>query len=365
MRVNYVDLPAQWEEDRDELLPIIDQIMATGQYVLGDVVHELEQALANLCQVDHCVTVNSGTDALILGLSALGIGPGDEVITPPNSFVASTAAIAHLGATPVFVDVLSDQTIDPEQVRQAVTSKTKAIMPVHLTGRLCRMDELDAIAQEYEVPVIEDAAQSIGSKYLGGPSGSWGSVGCFSGHPLKNLAAIGDAGFLTTKDSAIAEYARRMRNHGLVDRNIVTSFGMVSRLDTIQAAVLRFRLSKLPSIIGRRRQNASIYFQELADTPLQLPEEQEPEFNSYHTFVVQVENRDSLKEYLASRGIGTAIHYPIPIHLQPAAKRYGYRTGSFPVAERQASQILSLPIHQNLDPNEVSYVASCIRSFFD
>ena len=364
MKVDYVDLPAQWNEDRAELLPIIDQVMAEGQYILGDVVGELEQDLANFCEVDHCVAVNSGTDALILGLSALGIGPGDEVITPPNSFVASTAVIAHLGAIPVFVDVLSDQTLDPKQVRQAVTSKTKAIMPVHLTGHLCRMDELDAIAQEYEVPIIEDAAQSIGSKYMARPSGSWGAVACFSAHPLKNLAAVGDSGFLITKDSAIAEYARRMRNHGLIDRNTVPSFGMVSRMDTIQAAVLKYRLGKLPSIIERRRRNAAMYFRELAGTPLQLPKEQETEFNTYHTFVVQVENRDVLKQYLATKEIGTAIHYPIPIHLQPAAKRYGHRTGSFPETERQASRILSLPIHQNLGQEEVSYVASCIREFF-
>lgn len=363
MKVGYVDLPSQWAEDRDELLPIIDQVLSTGQYILGDLVDDLEQALADACEVDHCIAVNSGTDALVLGLSALGIGPGDEVITPPNSFVASTSAIAHLGATPVFVDVLSDQNLDPEQVRRAVSPRTKAIMPVHLTGRLCRMDELGAIAKECEVAIVEDAAQAFGSKYLGRPSGSWGTVACFSGHPLKNLAAAGDAGFLVTKDPAIAESARRVRNHGLMDRNTVASFGMVSRMDTLQAAILIYRLGKVPSIIERRRRNAAIYFRELADTPLQLPEEREPEFNTYHTFVVQVDNRDSLQKYLATKEIGTAIHYPIPIHLQPAAKRYGYKPGSFPQTERQASRILSLPIHQNLGQEEVSYVASCVRRF--
>ena len=365
MKVDYVDLPAQWEEDRNELLPIIDQVMAEGHFTLGDAVTELEQALANVCEVDHCVAVNSGTDALVLGLRALGIGPGDEVITPPNSFVASTAAIAHLGATPVFVDVLGDQSIDPKQVRQAMSPKTKAIMPVHLTGRLCRMEELEAIAHDYEVPIIEDAAQAMGSKYLDRPSGSWGAVACFSAHPLKNLAATGDAGFLTTKDPAIAEYARRMRNHGLVDRNTVSAFGMVSRMDTVQAAILKYRLGKLPSIIERRRRNAATYFLELAGSPLQLPEERAMEYNTYHTFVVQVENRDDLKHFLATREIGTAIHYPIPIHQQPAAKSYGHRTGSFPETERQALRILSLPIHQNLGQEEVSYVASCVREFFD
>ena len=364
MRINYVDLAAQWNEDQDDLLPVIVEALAAGQHILGAVVVVLERALARLCEVDHCVTVNSGTDALILGLSALGIGPGDEVITPPNSFVASTAAIAHLGATPVFVDVLDDQTIDPGQVRRAVSPKTKAIMPVHLTGRLCRMDELELIADEYGLFIIEDAAQSIGSKYLGRPSGSWGTVAAFSGHPLKNLAAVGDAGFLVTKDGRVAEYARRIRNHGLLDRNVVSSFGIVSRMDTLQAAVLNFRLGKLPSIIERRRWNAASYFQGLADAPLQLPVEGEKEFNTYHTFVVQLEERDSLKSHLAAKGIGTAIHYPIPIHLQPAAKRYGHGPGSFPETERQASRILSLPIHQNLKHEELAYIVSCIRDFF-
>lgn len=352
-------------EDRDELLPIIDRVLAAGQYVLGDLVGELESALANFCNVKYCVAVNSGTDALLMGLSALGVGVGDEVITPPNSFIASTAAIAHLGATPVFVDVLDDQSIDPEKVRQAVSRRTKAIMPVHLTGRLCRMDELETISQEYEVPIVEDGAQSFGSKFLGKLSGSWGAVGCFSGHPLKNLAAMGDAGFITTSDSAIAEHASRMRNHGLVDRDTVPKFGLVSRMDTVQASVLLYRLGKLSSIIDRRRGNAAFYLRELADTPLQLPTEQECEFNTYHTFVVQVDNRDRVKRYLQSRDIETAIHYPVPIHLQETARRYGYGPGSFPGVERQASRILSLPIHQNLKQEELSYIVSCIRDFFD
>jgi dTDP-4-amino-4,6-dideoxygalactose transaminase len=363
MKVDYVNLPAQWEEDRHELLPIIDEVLSGGQYVLGDLVSELELALAKLCEVDHCVALNSGTDALFLGLSALGVKPGDEVITPPNSFVASTAAIVHLGAIPVFVDVLNDQTIDPEQVRRAVSPKTKAIMPVHLTGRLCRMNRLEEISQEYGIPIIEDAAQSVGSKYLGRSSGSWGAVAGFSGHPLKNLAAAGDAGFLTTSDSAIAESARRMRNHGLIDRNTVVAFGAVSRLDTIQAAVLKYRLGKLASIVERRRRNAAIYLRELKDCSVELPEEQESQYNTYHTFVIQIERRDQLRRFLTAKGIGTAIHYPVPIHLQPAAAKFGYGEGSFPKAELQANRILSLPIHQGLKPEEVSYVAQCIKEF--
>jgi dTDP-4-amino-4,6-dideoxygalactose transaminase len=364
MEVGYVDLPAQWMEDRDGLLPIIEEVLASGQYILGEAVENFEHAMADFCGVEHCVAVNSGTDALVLALSALRVGVGDEVITPPNSFISSTAAVSHLGATPVFVDVLGDQSINPDAVRAAITPKTKAIMPVHLTGRLCRMDELEAISEESGVPIVEDSAQSIGSRYMGRSSGSWGIAGCFSGHPLKNLAAIGDAGFLVTSSSTIAESARVLRNHGLADRSTVEVFGVVSRLDTLKAAVLQYRLERLESVILRRRSNAALYFEALAGSDVVLPLERDPEYNTYHTFVIQVDDRDGLKEYLQNHGVGTAIHYPIPIHLQPAAHRYQHGPGSFPVCEEQAKRILSLPIHQHLRPEAVEYVATCIRNYY-
>ncbi|MCG3770117.1 MAG: dTDP-3-amino-3,4,6-trideoxy-alpha-D-glucose transaminase [Nitrosomonadaceae bacterium] len=364
LQVPYVDIPAQWVEDRDRLLPVIERVLGSGNYILGDAVEQFESAVARFCEVQHCVAVNSGTDALMLALSALGIGRGDEVITPPNSFISSTAAVAHLGATPVFVDVMGDQSINPEAVRKAITPKTKAIMPVHLTGRLCRMDELETLSEESGVPIVEDSAQSIGSRFLGRPSGSWGVAGCFSGHPLKNLAAIGDAGFLVTSSPTVAEHARRLRNHGLVDRNIVQSFGVVSRLDSLKAAILLYRLERLDSVISRRRFNAAHYFAVLTGSDVALPFEREPEYNTYHTFVIQVDERDRLKNYLESHGVGTTIHYPVPIHLQPAARRYHYERGSFPVCEEQANRILSLPIHQHLRPEEIEYVASCIRNFY-
>lgn len=364
MKVPYVDLASQWLEDREELLPVIEGALASGQYILGREVERLEQSLAELCGVQYCVTLNSGTDALVIALHALGVGPGDEVITPPNSFIASTAAIAHVGAVPVFTDVLEDQNIDPDQVRRAISPRTKAVMPVHLTGRLCRMDHLSGIAQEFGLPIIEDAAQAIASRFLNRASGSWGEVACFSCHPLKNLAAAGDAGFLVTSNSALAEKARRFRNHGLADRNIASSFGVVSRMDGIQAAILHYRLGKLESIVERRRRNADQYFAELSGTPVLMPLEKSGEFNTYHTFVIQTPDRDRLRDYLTRNGVGTAIHYPIPLHLQPAVAKYGYTQGSFPVAERQADHILSLPIHQNLNREEISYVSTRIREFF-
>ena len=238
--IPYINLVAQWQDEKDDLLPIIESVMSSGQFVGGEAVECFEQKAAELCGTKYCVALNSGTDALVLGLLSLGVCAGDEVITPPNSFIASTAAIVNLKAKPVFVDVLSDQNIDPDQIVKVITEKTKAIMPVHLTGRIARMTAIMEIANKYQIPVIEDAAQAIGSKYSGQPSGSLGKIGCFSTHPLKNLNACGDGGFLTTDDKDIAKQVRLSRNHGLVGRNKIEQFGCVSRMDTLQAAILNF-----------------------------------------------------------------------------------------------------------------------------
>ncbi|MEO0534996.1 MAG: DegT/DnrJ/EryC1/StrS family aminotransferase [Cyanobacteria bacterium P01_A01_bin.123] len=362
--VPYVNLAAQWQAERDDLLPIVEAVLASGQYVGGSIIEEFENQAATLCQTKHCVALNSGTDALVCGLLALGVKPGDEVITPPNSFIASTAAIVHLRAKPVFADVLLDQNIDPEKIEQAITSRTKAIMPVHLTGRMARMDQIMEIANRYGIPVIEDAAQSIGSKYQGIPSGRWGKVGCFSAHPLKNLNACGDAGFLVTDDDAIASQIRSMRNHGMVDRNTVERFGYVSRMDTLQAAILRYRLTELEGVIEKRRRNASLYRQTIDQTHAFIPEDQPEEFNTYHTFVIQTDQREGLKAYLSDHGIETAIHYPVPIHLQPASKDLNYGSGSFPSTEHQAAKILTLPIHQYLQAQDVIDIANQLNRFF-
>jgi dTDP-4-amino-4,6-dideoxygalactose transaminase len=364
-KVPYVNIGAQYAEERDELLPIIDQVLREGQYVAGEEIERLEAELAAFVGVKHVVALNSGTDALQLALAALGVGPGDEVITPPNSFVASTAVIANLRARPVFVDVLPDQNIDPRQIEAAITPRTKAIMPVHLTGRMARMDEIMAIAVRHKVAVIEDAAQAIGSKYRGRASGSYGDTGCFSTHPLKNFNACGDGGFVATNDEGLATAVRAARNHGLVDRNTVARFAGVSRMDTLQAAILRYRLRRLPQIAERRRRNATLYASLLDPKTVFWPPEAPGEFNTYHTFVIQVDRRDELQRFLSERGIGSAIHYPVPIHLQPAARALGYRQGQFPVAERQAGRILTLPVNQSLAEDDVRYVASCVNLFFD
>jgi dTDP-4-amino-4,6-dideoxygalactose transaminase len=363
MRIPYVDLAAQYAEEREELLGIIDRSLATGRYVDVGAAAKLEAQLARLCGVKHAVTLNSGTDALILAMKALGIGPGDELITPPNSFVASTAAIVHVGARPVFADVKPDQNIDPERIAEAVTARTKAVMPVHLTGRICDMSPILEIARRHGLRVIEDAAQAIGSSYDGRPAGSFGDVGCFSTHPLKNLNACGDGGFITTNDDQIAAAVRSLSNHGLINRNTVEQFGFVSRMDVLQAVILGYRLGKLDDIIRRRRENAARYRSLLAPNIIWVPPDRQIEFNTYHTFVVQVDRRDELQRDLGANGIGTAIHYPVPIHLQPAAAALGCKSGDFPVTESQAKRVLSLPIHQHLQLTDIEDVASRINMF--
>ncbi len=361
-KIPYVNLSAQWEDEKKDLLPIIESVLKSGEYILGDEVEKFELLAAKYFGVKHCVGLNSGTDALLLGLSAMGIKSGDEVITIPNSFIASTAAIVHLGAVPVFVDVKQDQNIDPDKVKNAITAKTKAIMPVHLTGRMSEMDKIKTIAKDYNLKVIEDAAQSAGSKYQNICSGAWGDVGCFSAHPLKNLNACGDAGFITTNDSDISQTIKLMANHGLKDRDTVDNFGLVSRMDALQAAILNYRIKLLPTIVQKRRENAKIYQDLLDREPVFFPNDSEVEFNTFHTFVIQVDQRDSLKEYLMTQGIETAIHYPVPIHHQPASRDYNF--GNYPKAEEQARRILTLPIHQYLDEEQLTRIATEINYFY-
>ena len=363
LTIPYVNISAQYEDEGAELREIFDRVMKRGQMVGGEEVEALEHELAALHRVKHVITLNSGTDALKLGLIALGIGPGDEVITPPNSFVASTATIVDVGARPVFADVLEDQNIDPDAIESVVTQRTKAIMPVHLTGRVAEMDRIMKIAKRHSLTVIEDAAQAIGSRYRGKISGSFGEIGCFSTHPLKNLNASGDGGFITTEDDEMAQAVRLLRNHGISDRNTVTRFGTVSRMDTLQAAILRFRLTRLDFVIERRRKNAALYKALLDPRLVFIPPEKPHEFIAYHTFVVQVDNRDALSAHLADCGIGTAIHYPIPIHLQPAAAYLQHKLGDFPVCEQQAKRILTLPLHPSLSKENVYTVARTINEF--
>ena len=362
--IPYVNLAAQGRDQLEDLQRIFGEVVLRGSFVGTDEeLAGLERRIAEYCGTTEAVALNSGTDALMLAMLVGGIGRGDEVITPPNSFVASTAAIVHLGATPVFADVLPDQNIDPERIERAITPRTKAIMPVHLTGRLCRMDEIMELANRHGLIVIEDAAQSIGSMHRGRMSGSIGHFGCFSAHPLKNLNALGDGGFVTTNDKDAALRMRRLRAHGMVDRQTVEEWGLVSRMDALQAAILNYRLDKLPDVIARRRANAAHYQGLLRHEQIYVPPCRNDEFNTFHTFVVQVDRRDELQAYLKDRGIKTAIHYPVPIHLQPAAHALGHKKGDFPITERQAERILTLPVNQYMSQGDVEIVAGEVLTF--
>lgn len=363
-RVTLVDFPAQYAAEKDDILRTVDEVLSGGMWVGGPAVDGFENAVAEYCGTKHAIAVNSGTDALILGLEAIGIGPGDEVITPPNSFISSTSCIVRVGATPVFVDVRPDQNIDPTLIEAAITPKTKAIMPVHLTGRIADMGPIMAIAQRHGLKVIEDAAQAIGSRYDGKCGGAIGHVGCFSAHPLKNLNAMGDAGFVTTDDENVANHIRLARNIGMKDRNTVVQWGIVSRMDPVQAAILLHRLRTLDETIAAKRRIVEAYRATLDSEHVVWAPCRNVEFNSFQNFVVQVDRRDALQAHLAANGIDSSVHYPIPIHLQPVAAALGHKAGDFPETERQSGRILTLPSHRFLTDADIEYVCEAVNGFF-
>ena len=364
MKIPYVNLNLQWKKEKKDLLKVIDETLGNDHWVGGKNIEKFEKNIAKLCNTKYAAGLNSGTDALTLGLHLLRVSKGDEVITIPNSFIASVSVIVHLGAKPVFVDVLPDQNMNPDLLEQAITKKTKAIMPVHLTGRVSEMFEIKKIANKYHIPVIEDAAQCIGSLYHNRPSGSLGTIGCFSAHPLKNLNAIGDAGYLTTNNSKIYKKVLELRTHGMVDRNTIKNLGYVSRMDNLQATVLNYRLKNLKNVIKKRRENFELYRKYLDEKYVFFPVEKQYQYNSYHTFVIQVDKRDQLKKYLQKNNIITAIHYPIPIHLQPAVRFLGYKKGSFKHVEKQAKRILTLPINQYLIKSDIKIISDKINYFY-
>ena len=365
LRIPYVDLAQQHQRLKAELLEAAGKVMDSGQFILGEELERFEKEFAGLCQSRHAVGVNSGTDALVLALKCLGIGPGDEVISPPNSYVASASCIAIVGATPIFADVREDLNLDPAAVERAITPRTRAIIPVHLTGKPAPMKELLAIAQAHKLEVIEDAAQAVGAKLEGKPVGTFGRIGCFSLHPLKNLNACGDGGLLVTNEDEICQRTRLLRNHGQPSRDDCTEFSMVSRLDSIQAAILRVKLRHLDDITARRRANAEHYRRRLAGcSRLRCPNDGPGEFCVYHTFVILADKRDQLRQHLEKAGIGAAIHYPVPIHLMTVGRKLGHREGDFPVTERLAGRILSLPIFPELAPAQLDEVADAILDFY-
>ena len=363
MKVAYIDLGIQHVAIKQELLKEIEKVLLSGQFILGPGVENFENRFASVSGAKYNLGLNSGTDALILALLALGIGQGDEVITAPNSFLASASSIALAGAKPVFADVTVDFNLDPAKVEAAISPRTKAIIAVHLTGRPAPMNELNDIARRHNLWVIEDAAQAVGAEYHNKKVGSLGTVGCFSLHPLKNLSAAGDGGMISTNDEALYKKFQVLRNHGLKNRDECVAWSMNSRLDAIQAAILNVKLNHLDDWTARRRHFADLYRKHLADMVI-VPSDKPYEKAVYHTFIIQTSHRDALKEYLQTKEVDTKILYPIPIHLQEASKSLGYKKGDFPVTEKQTSQILSLPVYPELTDEQVMHVINSIQEFF-
>jgi len=367
MKVPYVDLGAQWRDIREVVLARIDEVLSSGMYLEHHLVEKLEDQLATMLNIKGCVMLNSGTDALILAMHALGIRRGDEVITVPNSFIASVAAIEHIGAKTQLVDVGPDHLIDVDAVEAAITSKTVAVMPVHLEGKMCDMSRLSEICARRGLLLIEDAAQAISSSFQGNSPGFGSNAACFSLHPLKNLNACGDSGFVASNDANLIKLLRQLRNHGQSERNRVTRFGVVSRMDSLQAVVVSERLRLLGEVVRKRVRNAAAYNFHLSQTPIiQLPIVERGVNHSYHLYVIEVNNRDVLIEQLAEQGIETRIHYPLLISDQPAfVEKYGLISSQFPNAVKQAKKILSLPIHQHLSNFQIEFVASQLVRFID
>ena len=368
MPIPYVNLTKQAKSQKKEILDLLNRIIKKGQFVGGYEIDKFEKNICKLINVKHCVALNSGTDALTLGLHLMGIKKGDEVITTPNSFIASAAAIVHLGAVPIFVDICNDGNIDPKDLIKKISKKTKAIMPVHLSGRPCKMDKIISISKKYKIPIIEDAAQAIGTKFKNKFVGTFGKVGCFSAHPLKNLNAMGDSGYLVTDDKIIANKIKLLRNHGIKNRNDITDFGYVSRMDNFQAGILNLRLKKLKSIIAKRRSNAKLYFQKLKKLKeIKLPYEEKNQFNSFHTFIILANKRDKLKNYLEKKKISTAIHYPKLIFDQKAYTNKFKKINSqhYPKSKYYVSNILTLPINEFITKNEIKKISNEIINFYN
>lgn len=369
MRVPLLDLQAQYAPLRQPLLDAVTRVCDSQRFIMGPEVDGLESELASMLGVSHAIGVSSGTDALLAALMALDIGPGDEVVTSTYSFFATAGSIARLGATPVLVDIDPETfNLDPQQVAAAVTMRTKAIVPVHLYGQSADMHALVSAASHKRLPIVEDAAQAIGTRYRDRIVGSIGAIGCFSFFPSKNLGAFGDGGLVTTNDAAHAQRLRMLRNHGMEPKYYHRTIGGNFRLDALQAAVLRVKLPHLASWTEGRRRNAGRYRQLFADAGLlervALPVERADGFHIYNQFVIRVEQRDALMRYLASQDIGTEIYYPVPFHLQECFAYLGHTRGAFPHAEAAASTSLALPIYAELTEEQQAYVVKRIAAFF-
>jgi dTDP-4-amino-4,6-dideoxygalactose transaminase len=357
-----VDLRAQYERIGPELDAAVQRVVSNTSFILGDEVAAFEEAFAGYVGAPHAVGVASGTAALHLALRACGVGTGDEVITTAHTFVATAEAISHTGARPVFVDIdARTYTIDPGRVEAAITAQTRAIVPVHLYGQPADMAPLLDVAQRHHLWLVEDAAQAHGAEYDGRRCGAIGHLGCFSFYPGKNLGAYGDAGAVTGNDAALLEKVRKLRDHGRLTKYEHDEIGFGERLDALQAAVLRAKLPHLEAWTAARRAHAKAYSQALADCDVVTPYESPHVRHVYHLYVIRTPRRDLVLAHLKHRGVGAGIHYPVPVHRQPAYVKQGFGSLSLPLTERIAGEVLSLPMYPELSENQIDYVAQAVR----
>ena len=364
-QVPYLDLPTQMRPIRKEIDAVIAHALDNCSFCLGPDVVQFEKDFARYCGAAHCVGFNSGTSALHVAMKLLDVGPGDEVITTPCTFVATSWAISYVNAQPVYVDI-DDATfnLDPKEVERAITPRTKAVLPVHLYGHPVDLDPLLKICRKHKLPLVEDAAQAHGAKYKGKVVGTFGEMSCFSFYPGKNLGAYGEGGALVTNNAAFAARARALREHGSTQRYYHDEVGFNYRMEGIQGAVLGVKLKHLDAWTHERQRVAKRYHELLADTPLQLPREADYAESAWHLYVVRHPRRDDLKAHLESNKIGCALHYPLPLHLQKCYAALGYKPGDFPVAEKAARECLSLPIYPEMTEAQIQRVASVIKDFF-
>jgi len=364
MNVPLLDLTRQYAKIETQIIEAMGEVLETQHFILGPKVKQLEEKIAAYCGTKYAVACASGTDALLLSLMALGVAPGDEVITTPFTFFATAGSISRLGAAPVFVDINPDTyNIDPDLIEGSITERTKAIMPVHLFGQCADMDWINEIAGRHDIPVIEDAAQAIGALYKGRPAGSLGTLGAFSFFPTKNLGAYGDGGIITTNDGELYDLLSILRVHGSRPKYYHKHVGINSRLDALQAAVLLVKLPFLEEWNEARRGNAAHYNELLDGLPVGLPAEDEDCRHIYNQYTIRAANRDALAAHLKDKSVGTEIYYPVPLHLQECYADLGYEEGDLPVAEQAAHEVASLPIYPELTADEREYVTNSIADF--
>ena len=353
--------------DVDSYLQDIRDLMKTGDLTLGVPVREFEQRFAELCGIPYAIGVGTGTDAIAMSLKVLGVGVGDEVITTPTTFIATVGAIVMTGARPVFVDSDDGFVIDPSKIEAAITHRTKAIVPVHYTGNVADMPAILDIAHRRNLLVVEDACQSIMANLDGKPVGSWGETACFSLHPLKNLNVWGDGGVIVTRSKDLAEKLRLYRNHGLINRDEVTTFGINCRLDSLQAVIGNRLIRQVDWITNQKIANAKRFDEAFGDMRglIEVPKRRANVKHVYHLYMLRVRDRDRLMSYLHQKGVEAKVHYPTPLHLQPAAAYLLYKRGDFPVSERDSNSIITLPAHQHLTSEEIEYTIHSVRSFYE